>query len=407
VAASVFDPEDPRVQGALLEYASEFLVFADQRGAVRMAAGSGLELAGFQTATGAVGRHIGERIHPDDLPAVLDVIEQARSDPSFRQTIRTRARGDDDQWRVLETTVIGVADPVLGAGAVLRVRRLDLVEVADGMFQSLANMVAHGVLSGDNRGWIVFANDPARAILGLPGDAVFGDGWRSVIHADDLADVLDAGQSAIAIGVPQHATFRVLGGESIRWVTITVVPLGTRERRTGWLGTLEDVTDRNRAEADLAYRATHDDLTGLPNRALLEDRLEQACTRRRRGLDEVTLLFLDLDGFKDVNDAYGHAVGDRALREVASRVATSIRPGDTAARLGGDEFVILLEGTGVEVARALAHRVETALAAPIDLDGNAVQVRASIGLAIVRADDDARSVLARADAAMYARKRRA
>jgi diguanylate cyclase (GGDEF)-like protein/PAS domain S-box-containing protein len=404
--APALDPDDPRVHDALLSFASEFLVFADRRGAVRTAAGPGLELGGFRDDPASAGRHIAERIHPDDLPAVLDVIEAARVDPGYRATIRARVRGDDSRWRVFETTVIGVGeDPVLGTGAVLRVRRVD-DETNEGLFQSLSHMLPLGVLTGDARGMVVFANDPARAILGLSGADIFGEGWRSVVHPEDLDEVLDAGRGVIQTRTRHLATFRVVRSDGTRWVTITVVPLETDGRATGWIATLEDITDRNHADAALAHRATHDVLTGLPNRLLLRDRLDQACARRRRGQSGVALLFLDLDGFKEVNDRLGHATGDDALRAVAARLSAAVGRDGTLARMGGDEFVVLLDSDDADLADRCAERIERSLLPALVLGEHEVVVRASIGRAEVGLDDTAATVLARADAAMYERKRR-
>lgn len=402
-----YEPSDPRVHAAIMEFASEFLLFTDQRGGLLASGGAGLAGAGFTVEPGIGDRHIAERIHPDDLPAVLDLIERARVDPEFRDTIRTRARGDDGRWRTFEATVIGVArHPVLGTGAVIRARLDDaLPEEAGARFASLAAVVPHGVLSGDVRGWVVFANEPARQLFGLEGDAIFGDGWRRVIHPDDLPDVIDLGRNVIIRGGRQQATFRVVHGDEHRWITIVVVPLGPPQRRTGWVATLEDTTDRLRAQVQLAHRATHDELTGLPNRSLLESRLAEACARRHRGLGDVSVLFLDLDGFKEVNDILGHPAGDEVLRTVGRRVREAVRPGDTVARLGGDEFVVLLDGLDAAGAEAVARGVEGVVDEPMVVSGRPVSVVASIGVATARDGDQAADVLGRADADMYHRKR--
>jgi diguanylate cyclase (GGDEF)-like protein/PAS domain S-box-containing protein len=392
----------------MLEFATELLLFTDQRGGLVASGGAGLAASGFPLGEALAGRHIAERIHPDDLPAVLDLIERARVDPEFRDTIRARALGDDGQWRAFEATVIGVArHPVLGTGAVIRARMDESVPAqGEDRFSSLAAAVPHGVLSGDARGWVVFANEPARQMLGLEGDAVFGEGWRQVIHPDDAPDVIEAGRNAIRRGTQQHATFRVLRGADDRWLTIRVVPLGPATRRTGWVATLEDTTDRRQARDLLAHRATHDELTGLPNRSLLEDRLRSACSRRRRDVDELSVLFLDLDGFKEINDTLGHGAGDEVLRVIATRLRAAVPVEDTVARLGGDEFVVLLDGVAHAAAVDVAHTIEAALGGPIEVEGRTVAVVASVGVATAGPDDGAAELLARADAAMYRRKRR-
>jgi diguanylate cyclase (GGDEF)-like protein/PAS domain S-box-containing protein len=402
------DPEDPRVHAAILEFASEFLIFTDHRGAVVVTAGAGLESSGFQDVPSATGRHIAERIHPDDLPAVLDLIERARSDQQFNDTILARAKGDDGRWRMFDATVIGVGQhPVLGTGAVIRVRATgEASDDGDARFSSLSALVPHGVLSGDVRGWVVFANDQAGQILGLTRDEILGEGWRRVVHAEDLEDAVDAGRRVVRQGTPQHATIRIHRGADLRWVTLTVMPLGDRERRTGWVATMEDITESNSVEAQLAHQATHDPLTGLPNRALLEDRLVQADARHARDTGELAVLFVDLDGFKAVNDSLGHHGGDDALRIVAHRLISIVRPSDTVARVGGDEFVIVLEGLAERRAEDLAAEITRQLSQPIAIHGTTVHLGASVGLAVARPGEPPLEIVSRADAAMYQQKRR-
>jgi diguanylate cyclase (GGDEF)-like protein len=155
----------------------------------------------------------------------------------------------------------------------------------------------------------------------------------------------------------------------------------------------------------LAHQAFHDTLTGLANRALFRDRLNHALALHRRDRGGLAVLFLDLDDFKAVNDRYGHATGDRLLRDVANRLSAAVRDGDTVARLGGDEFAVLLEGAGdpVETAQGLLE----VLRRPYDLDGRTVTVGASVGLvdAAEHTGSTAEWLVRRADAAMYAGKR--
>jgi diguanylate cyclase (GGDEF)-like protein len=164
--------------------------------------------------------------------------------------------------------------------------------------------------------------------------------------------------------------------------------------------------ERAAAEQLLRHRALHDDLTGLPNRTLLLDRLEHALTRRDRGA--LAVMFIDLDDFKLVNDTLGHQVGDALLRDIAPRIAAATRPVDTVARFGGDEFVILCEDlTGHSDAIRVATRVREAFAAPFSVAGTPRMMTASIGMAVsVAADADAGSLIRDADAAVYCAKDR-
>ncbi len=159
---------------------------------------------------------------------------------------------------------------------------------------------------------------------------------------------------------------------------------------------------RLRGEERMRHDAVHDPLTGLANRTLLRDRLEQALARSKRKGGASGLLFVDLDNFKRVNDEYGHATGDAVLVELGRRLQNAVRPTDTVARLGGDEFVVVCEELDEETAVALGRRLHEALERPLLLDGIEHRLSASIGIALGQADPD--GLLGNADAAVYRAK---
>lgn len=168
----------------------------------------------------------------------------------------------------------------------------------------------------------------------------------------------------------------------------------------GAVVTVTDITAQRALEEQLRQAALHDPLTGLPNRALLIDRIEQALHAQRRSRIPAAVLYCDLDGFKAINDTHGHAAGDAVLVRTAEALRGAVRPGDTAARIGGDEFVVLCPGVGTAAdAEDLVRRVDAALAT------ESGTMRGSCGYTLSRPDDRARTILRRADAAMYEVKR--
>ncbi len=163
---------------------------------------------------------------------------------------------------------------------------------------------------------------------------------------------------------------------------------------------------RKRSERALLERALHDELTGLPRRALFLDRLREALKRAQRNRTEGAVLFIDLDHFKQINDAHGHAAGDAVLCAVGQRLLHALRDIDTVARLGGDEFVVLLPSVAAaDDALAVSHKVLQAVSQPLLHHGHLLEVGASVGLANFRGDDETAAMLMnRADAAMYSAK---
>jgi len=166
-----------------------------------------------------------------------------------------------------------------------------------------------------------------------------------------------------------------------------------------------DITERKRREEEVRELAHHDELTGLPNRRLLDDRIAQAFAAARRTQDSVAVMLLDLDRFKPINDTYGHEAGDRVLKVVATRLADCVRKADTVARVGGDEFVVMLPMRDGQHASRVAEGILAALAEPIRLGTNEFQVGVSIGISVFPDDaTDKEELLRCADRAMYAVK---
>lgn len=191
------------------------------------------------------------------------------------------------------------------------------------------------------------------------------------------------------------------------WVRKSKVPLRNNKNEIiGLLGVYEDITEQKRAEARIQYLANYDALTGLPSRALLSDHLQYAMAIARRGNGQLALMFLDLDHFKDINDALGHSIGDAVLIELSKRLRQAVREEDTVARLGGDEFILLFPAADAATAAHVAQKLLDAIVVPFHVGQYALNLTASIGIAIHPNDGADLETLSRsADTAMYRAKK--
>jgi diguanylate cyclase (GGDEF)-like protein/PAS domain S-box-containing protein len=262
------------------------------------------------------------------------------------------------------------------------------------------------LLDGDRR--IVRDAAPAAALVGRRGALTVGRTLVEVarpVDPDALEALLDrAAEEPDGVVDGEIAVVRPDG--SRLWLGVRVRDLRADPDVGGLICNLQDVTVRRQAEAQLAHRAWHDDLTGVANRAALQDRLTHALERAARDGPGPALVYLDLDGFKDVNDRLGHDAGDRLLREVADRLSAVVRPADTVARIGGDEFVVLIEAGEHprEEAEVVATRILDALREPVELDEEPIAVSASLGVATAGPGASTTSLLREADTAMYRAK---
>jgi diguanylate cyclase (GGDEF)-like protein len=229
--------------------------------------------------------------------------------------------------------------------------------------------------------------------------------------------VLAGADLVSATGEPFVEEYRLFGREGdIVWVRDEAVALPGPDGRRAWQGVMVDITERRRAEQEVAYLAYHDKLTGLPNRSMFEEALGLALARARRHGLAVAVLYLDLDDFKRINDTLGHGAGDDVLRQVAGRLQEAVRESDVVARHGGDEFLVLLDDLAVsadnggaeaaDLARSVAERIREALHVPVVFAGSDLHVSGSIGIAVSRGSrEDEAWLVRRADAAMYRTKR--
>ncbi|MFI0808276.1 EAL domain-containing protein [Streptomyces echinatus] len=283
-------------------------------------------------------------------------------------------------------------------------------------FRSLVQGSSDVIMIAAPNGILRYVSPAAAGVYGRPAEELVGTELAGLIHPEDLGCVVHEVRRFLAVSPLEEATTRIecrfRSGEG-GWLNVEST---VNRHHGGLIFNSRDVTERVRLQAQLQHNAEHDPLTDLPNRALFTRRVQQALSGRRatdRGaaLRGTAVLFIDLDGFKAVNDTIGHQAGDELLIQAARRLQDAVRHGDTASRLGGDEFAALIAGDGTRDRAArernileLADRLRMTLSQPYAIDGNDVRVNASIGVAFAEPGLGAGELLRNADLAMYRAK---
>ncbi len=293
---------------------------------------------------------------------------------------------------------------------------MDALAGSSDTFETFFEEVGVGLALADLATRYVRVNLAYAQLVGRRPEDLIGVPFGEVLHPDVQADA-DGGLAAMLTGgsAPTKNDQRYVGldGREL-WVLHSVRAVRDSAGAPVWFAvSAQDVTERHQAQqalheamAVLTERTIRDPLTGLANRPVLEERTRAALSRDARAGGRTGLLFLDLDGFKAINDLHGHGVGDTVLRTIGQRLVACVRPSDTVARLGGDEFVVLVEGVPDEGLGPLMRRLETAVRQPLDV-GPTVRVGVSVGSVVSNAGEgDPAGLLAAADRAMYAAKRR-
>ncbi|MFB6677911.1 putative bifunctional diguanylate cyclase/phosphodiesterase [Streptomyces sp. NPDC056390] len=278
-------------------------------------------------------------------------------------------------------------------------------------FRSLVQGSSDVIMIAAPNGILRYVSPAAAGVYGRDAEELVGSELASIIHPEDLGRVVHEVRRFLAASQIEEPTTRIecrFRSGTGAWLNVEST---VNRHHGGLILNSRDVTERVRLQAQLQHNAEHDPLTDLPNRALFTKRVGHALGGRRATDRGTAVLFIDLDGFKQVNDTIGHQAGDELLVQAARRLAESVRSGDTAARLGGDEFAALIVGDGSrdDTAREqhiyeLADRLRVALSQSYTIDGNDVRVAASIGVAFAEPDLSAGELLRNADLAMYRAK---
>jgi diguanylate cyclase (GGDEF)-like protein/PAS domain S-box-containing protein len=356
-----------------------------------------------------------EIVHPDDRAQVrraqMETVEGGIPyDRVYRIVSRTSGERHVHGRAICERAadgtpvkVVGTLTDVTDRIAAERVRRAaeDRFEIG---FEQAG--IGAGILNLD--GVPIRVNAAVCALLGRPEDQLINRSWVDFSPVDE--EVLGPAVLArLAAGYDTYADERryLQPNGTMVWAYLHLSLVRDDDGEPQYfLAQLQDITARKKMEEELSHQALHDALTGLPNRALLTDRLVHGLARTRRSGSPLGVIFLDLDRFKVVNDSLGHSFGDALLRQAAERITGAIRGSDTVARFGGDEFVIVCEDTARGDLEAIATHILIALERPCHIRGQAVLLTASLGLVIADHDATPETLLRDSDLAMYRAKER-
>lgn len=282
------------------------------------------------------------------------------------------------------------------------------LQASERRFRALAERSPIATFFSDSGLRLGYVNDRFATLLGSPAESLLGTGWMDVVDETARGALTDAFVRTLA-GHPCEVPIALPGdGAGVRWMLVRVEPVTTPGRGAGFVGTVEDVTERRAYEGRLAYQAMHDQLTGLPNRAYLWATIAGVLDGTdNQDRETLALLFLDLDNFKLVNDSLGHDAGDRLLVETAARLRRTMRDDDLVARFGGDEFVVVCRNVRSDAhASLLADRVLSVVSRPVKVAGVTIHPSTSIGIVRAEARHSSAVELVRdADIAMYDAKR--
>ncbi len=397
---------------SLVQRSSDVAFVLDQDGVITYASPAAARFGYVPDAL--IGTPSGDLIHPDDVARhrdrVLDAVGHTGS-----ATVEWRFRQADGSYCWVEQILTDLHDVPAVAGWVANVRDItdrreaqaERVEAEERYRQGFERSAfGLGVLDLDQT--FTSVNPALAELLGHTPDRLVGRRPLEFLHPTESESARSGFDQLLSDDVPfykrEHRMVRRDGSIVSVLIDMTLVRDADGEP-SYYFVQVRDITDRKRAEEALAHQALHDDLTHLPNRLLLVDRLAHSLARAERTDSNVAVLFLDLDRFKLVNDGLGHVVGDQLLIEVANRLTRSIRTSDTVARFGGDEFVIVREDVAdATEAVEFAERMIAVLHEPISLSGREHDATASVGIALGGVESSAEQLLRDADAAMYRAK---
>ncbi|HZX62622.1 MAG TPA: EAL domain-containing protein [Bacteroidales bacterium] len=283
---------------------------------------------------------------------------------------------------------------------------LEAIRQGEEKYRTILESIQEGYFEVDLNGKFTFCNNSMSRLTGCSKEELLGMNHKQFTNEETAKEVFQAFNNVYTTGEPSKGfdwqIIRKDGGEGFIEASVTLQK-DSSGKPTGFKGMIRDITERKRTEQQINYMATHDVLTGLPNRLMFNQLLNQAIRSAQRHKRQLAIFFIDLDRFKIINDSLGHEAGDRLLKEMAKRFKKSLRADDVVGRLGGDEFVILIEEVDeLSQVALVAHKILTTTIQPMNLQGEECRVTASIGISIYPGNGtDEQTLIKNADMAMY------
>ena len=398
-------PADPKDLARVLEMLPDPVVVVHQNGNIQWVNHAAVQFSGMQ-ASELTRLSVFELLHPDDHALAAAAFASVK-EKEVGRLIDVRIKDGKNRWRHCEirgrsisaedgddlSIVIGIRDTADRQG----------LEFGSGDTDLLRALVHHAtslLIRLDEDGCITSANAELTRLLGYDLGIVSGEELFAFVHLSDQSAFRDAFTS-INGSFSAPYTFRHAEGYEVV-LDLSITDLRTDPLINGFVVSATNISDLKRTQAQLRDMADHDALTGVLNRRALLTQLDKLASESSD--HDIMVLFCDLDGFKPVNDRFGHATGDEALIEVAHRIKRAIRPDDLVGRLGGDEFVVAPPHSGPVLAKTIAARIREAIIKPIIVGGRVITIDVSIGISVTTGQPTTAQLLATADEAMYAVK---
>ena len=401
---------------SVVQNSSDMILLIDAHGTISYVSPASERILGMRIEE-LVGTSVMDLVHPDDLTVATVGLERTLRHGGTYEPLSMRALHAEGRWVDTEVVSNNLLDDPEVNGIVVNVRdvteRRRMAAELEHTRQRLVEAFEHaavGMALIDLNGRYTKVNGAMCEMLGYEEEELLGRSYKTVTHPEENDHPVARAEAALSgTSDTYHVEKRYVHRDGhVVWASVGVTIVRDDEGVPQYfVSQAIDVTARRMLEERLAHEAVHDTLTGLPTRSLLFDRLDQALAGARRREALVAVLFVDLDGFKAVNDSLGHAAGDQVLVAVAQRLRDAVREIDTPARFGGDEFVVICPDlSNAAGAVGIAERIRAALCESITVTGAEVCIDASVGIAIADGNADGDTLLREADSATYCVKRR-